>query len=226
MRRYNIKNLYIKVLLIVSLVAFCLLAQLPSAGLPSVGGSTYGSVQNIVLHDIKIDSKNTGIKGEKKIRIDFILSQKPTNYFHYFLNKPKRIVFDFYDTKPGDTPIHVLTERPFVSCRVEKLKVDMNKEVKGLAPDIRDLTRVTFLSKYEIIYNVVSNHGKITMFYHWTNDKLKQEQYIVKRKSNWWLWTFASFTAVGGGTAGYLLMQKGGNADKPLSSSLPQRPDL
>lgn len=171
------------------------------------------------LDNITVEVETTAVAMERKVRVSFLLNQKPSSYFSYFQKKPNRLIFDFFDTKPGPDQIYVIPDPPFLSCQIESFKVDMNKEIAGLTPDIRDQTRVTLVSQYEINYQVDSHEGKVVLTYNWSLDKKKQMQYIVKKKSHWKLYTLASLLGGGGLMAYALWPQPIDSGSQPLSGN-------
>lgn len=187
-------------------LCFGLWAQLPTIGLPQQGGSIGGPRNLPMLQNIAIEVDSGAAPGENVIRTTFEFAQKPNTYFYYFMRRPTRLVFDFYDTRPNKDPIYMVTEPPFLSCKIESLQVDINKDVSGMQPDIRNITRITFISKHEIDFNVSPQKDQIVFTYNWSYDKIKQKKFIIVQKSYWWAWTLLAVgIGGGGGTAAYFL---------------------
>jgi hypothetical protein len=187
-------------------LCFYLCAQLPAVGLPQQTGPI-GSPANLpMLQNILIEVDSGAAPGENVITTTFEFAKKPNTYFYYFMHKPNRLVFDFYDTRPNKEPLYLVTEPPFLSCKIESLQIDINKDVTGLQPDIKNITRITFISKYEIDFNVAPRQDHIVFSYNWSYDKIKQKKFIIAQKSYWWAWTLVAVgIAGGGGTAAYFL---------------------
>jgi len=179
-------------------------------------------IQAAILDNITVEVETTAVAMERKVIVTFLLSQKPSSYFAYFQKKPNRLIFDFYDTKPGASPIYVIPDPPFLSCQIESFKIDINKEIAGLNPDIRDQTRVTFVSQHEINYRVDGEEEKAVLTYNWSLDRKKQLQYIVKKKSHWKLYTLTGLVGGGGVLAWFLREPPPG--EQPLDGSPPDRP--
>lgn len=181
-------------------------AQLPGTGLP--GGATGAKPQASRLLKVSMDTEQGMTPDEKAVFITFQFNRKPSNYFHYYMNDPTRLVFDFNDTKLGDDAIVLVPEQPYLTCNVEGMKVDINRDVEGLEADIRDMVRISMSSDYKIHYSVRDERFSVILNYHWSTDPAKQQQYIIREKSKWWLWTLLGTGAVGGGVAAWWFTQE------------------
>lgn len=116
------------------------------------------------VEGVQVIKKETE-KGEKKVNVVFLLTQKPSAYFNYYDPKTKAVVFDFYDTRLGKSIIDTVREPPITSSTVESLKIDLNKNVAGLKKDVRDVVRVSLFTPDNFGYDVQEDVGVITMSY-------------------------------------------------------------
>ena len=116
------------------------------------------------VEGVQVIKKETE-KGEKKVNIVFLLTQKPSAYFNYYDTRTKAVVFDFYDTRLGKSIIDTVREAPITASTVESLKIDLNKNVAGLKQDIRDVVRVSLFTPDNFGYDVQEDVGVITMSY-------------------------------------------------------------
>ena len=111
--------------------------------------------------------KKDGEKDSKDVKVVFLLTQKPSVYFNYYDSKKKAVVFDFYDTRIGKSIIDSVREPPITTSTVESFKIDLNKDISGLKPDIRDVVRVSLFTPLDFPYDVQEDLGVITMNYKW-----------------------------------------------------------
>ena len=116
------------------------------------------------VEGVKVTKKETG-KGQKDVNVVFLLTQRPTAYFSYYDPDKKAVVFDFYDTRIGKSIFDSVSASPITASRVESFKIDLNKDVPGLKPDIRDVVRVSLFTPYDFGYDVGEDVGVITMSY-------------------------------------------------------------
>ncbi len=146
-------------------------------------------------------SKREGDDKSKELSIVFLLTEKPSAYFNYYDPVKKAVVFDFYDTHIGESIMDPIHEDPITNSTVELFKLDLNKDVAGLRPDIRDVVRVSLFTNYDFEYDVQEDYGVITMSFKW-GKKIASK---IKRKANAMYWQLPLALAVlgGGGYAGY-----------------------
>jgi hypothetical protein len=152
-------------------------------------------------------TKKPGPKtGSKELSIVFLLTEKPSAYFNYYDPVKKAVVFDFYDTHIGESIMEPIHEHPITNSTVELFKLDLNKDVAGLRPDIRDVVRVSLFSAWDLEYDIQEDYGVITMNLKW--DPSIERRF--KRKSNAIYWQFPLALAFlgGAGYAGYYYFYK------------------
>jgi hypothetical protein len=142
--------------------------------------------------------QKAGEKGGNDMSLVFLLTEKPSAYFNYYDASKKAVVFDFYDTHIGESPIDAIHAGPILNSTIESSKIDLNKDVEGLKPDIRDVVRVSLFSQYDFEYDVQEDESVITMNFKWSNNVEKK----LKSKKNAFYWEFPLGLAVAGG-AGY-----------------------
>ena len=93
---------------------------------------------------------------------------------------------------------------------MELFKLDLNKDVAGLRPDIRDVVRVSLFTAYDLEYDIQEDYGVITMNFKWN----KKTESAFKRKSAAIYWEFPLVLAVLGG-GGYFAWDKWGPKSAP-----------
>ena len=150
-------------------------------------------------------SKKEGEKGVSDMSIVFLLTEKPSAYFHGYDAAKKAVVFDFYDTHIGESPIEPITQDPFTNSTIEKSTIDLNKDVEGLKPDIRDLVRVTLYTPFEFQYDVQEDESVITMNFKWS--KKIGKALVAERHSWWWKYSLGAAVLGGGGYYAYLKLK-------------------
>lgn len=150
--------------------------------------------------------KKTNDKGTKDVSLGFLLTEKPSVYFNYYDPKKKALVFDFYDTRIGESILDTIREAPIIGSNVEALRIDLNKDVEGLQPDIRDVVRVSLYSQYDFEYDVQEDVGVITLSFKWSSKKETQ----LKRKNTmvYWQVGLGLLAAAAAGVVAYELWLK------------------
>ncbi|MFP4522599.1 MAG: hypothetical protein ACLFQK_10675 [Fibrobacterota bacterium] len=117
--------------------------------------------------------------GERKtvIRMEFI--GKPTSYYHGFNQADTALEFEFYDAglhKYKD--YEGLDDLPFRSTEVFEDSVDLNKDIKGIRPDVRDVVRIRFKLFEEVEFEVYDEYNRIIAELSWNTDPKKNIRYI------------------------------------------------
>lgn len=184
-------------------------------------------VQNAIIEGVQITTEQGVTPDEKVISGYFIFRDKPSSYFWEMKSREKKMVFEFHDTKTGSSPVPSVTESPIKGFTIEEGKVDINKDIRGLKPEWRNIIKVIF--DLEAIPDVhVNDEFSIVSFsFKWTTDPTKIENYIVKDNTmKVVLLSSAGVGAVGLGALIYYLATKPGDPPplEPLSiEDLPNR---
>ncbi len=150
------------------------------------------------IEGVQFNKKIGATPDSKELSVVFLLTEKPSAYFNYYDPIKKAIVFDFYDTKIGESIMDAIHEHPISNSTVELFKLDLNKDVEGMKPDLRDVVRVTLFTAFDLEYEVQEDFGVITMAFKW-NKRLENK---ITRKNNAFYWEFPLAMAILGG-AGY-----------------------
>jgi hypothetical protein len=151
-------------------------------------------------------SKRESTDKSKELSIVFLLTEKPSAYFNYYDPVKKAIVFDFYDTHIGESIMEPIHEDPITNSTVELFKLDLNKDVAGLKPDIRDVVRVSLFTPYDFEYDVQEDYGVITMSFKWGKkiaSKLSRSAHAI-----YWQFPLALAVVGGGSYAAYKIFWK------------------
>jgi hypothetical protein len=158
------------------------------------------------IEGVQFTKKPGPTEGSKELSIVFLLTEKPSAYFNYYDPVKKAVVFDFYDTHIGESIMEPIHEHPITNSTVELFKLDLNKDVAGLKPDIRDVVRVSLFTQFDLEYDIQEDYGVITMNFKWN----KKTENAFKRKSHAIYWQFPlALGALGGAAyAGYYYFYK------------------
>jgi hypothetical protein len=150
------------------------------------------------IEGVQFTKKAGPTEGSKELSIVFLLTEKPSAYFNYYDLVKKAVVFDFYDTHIGESIMEPIHEHPITNSTVELFKIDLNKDVEGLKPDVRDVVRVSLFTSFDLEYDIQEDYGVITMNFKWN----KKTERAFSRKKNAIYWQFPVALAFLGG-AGY-----------------------
>ncbi len=151
------------------------------------------------IEGVQFTKKDGPTEGSKELTVVFLLTEKPSAYFNYYDPVKKAVVFDFYDTRIGESIMDPIHEHPITNSTVELFKLDLNKDVQGLRPDIRDVVRVSLMTPYDLEYELQEDYGVITMNFKWN----KKTERAFTRKKNAFYWQFPLALGVLGGASYY-----------------------
>jgi hypothetical protein len=172
------------------------------------------------IEGVQFTKKPGPSEGSKELSIVFLLTEKPSAYFNYYDPVKKAVVFDFYDTHIGESIMEPIHEYPITNSTVELFKLDLNKDVAGLKPDVRDVVRVSLFTAYDLEYDIQEDYGVITMNFKW-NKKVENK---FKRKSRAIYWQLPLALAVVGGGGYYAWQEWGPKPEPPRTDFLPGAP--
>jgi hypothetical protein len=153
------------------------------------------------IEGVQFTKKAGPTEGSKELSIVFLLTEKPSAYFNYYDPVKKAVVFDFYDTHIGESIMEPIHEHPITNSTVELFKLDLNKDVAGLRPDIRDVVRVSLFTEFDLEYEIQEDYGVITMNLKWS-DKI-WKGFKAKNRAIYWQFPLALAVLGGAGYAGY-----------------------
>ena len=194
------------------------LSNLSSSSVAAGKGGLFSTLKGVKI------TRQEGEKGAKDVSITFLFSGKPSNFFNYYDAQKKAIIFDFYDTHKGKAVLDTLHESPITHSSLDSLQIDLNKDAKGMAPDIRDVARVSLFTAYNVDYEVQEAAGSVTLNYKWS-PKI-EAGFTSKNKAKYWQIPLAVGVAGGAGFAGYELFLKKSPAasTNPLDGTPPSHP--
>jgi hypothetical protein len=169
------------------------------------------------IEGVQFTKKPGPTEGSKELSIVFLLTEKPSAYFNYYDPVKKAVVFDFYDTHIGESIMEPIHEHPITNSTVELFKLDLNKDVAGLRPDVRDVVRVSLFTAYDLEYDIQEDYGVITMNLKWskgTENKFKRTKRAI-------YWQLPLALAVLGGGGYYAWTEWGPKPDEEAVDFLP-----
>jgi hypothetical protein len=183
------------------------------------------------LVGIQVDEKPGATEKEKLTDVAFIFTGKPSAYYHTY--KDSILTIDFYDAEPGEEKLPAVNQAPFTGCTIAKDKVDVNKDIEGLEPLLKDIVRVTLPvdKAVSIDYTLSDDFNVITLSTVWT----KGGQIVSKKtqkKSKMWVYIAGGIVGATAGVVTYIFLQpNGGNNGKivppgwdPAPPALPPTP--
>lgn len=179
-------------------------------------------IQNAVVEGIQISSEPGDSPDEKVVTCYFIFRDKPSSYFYEVNRKEMKLIFEFNDTELGSSPIQSQAEPPITGFSLEKKRVNVNEQIKGLNPEWHDVVMVTFDIEAVPDIQVTDQYNIISFSYKWSTNPEKIAEYAqVEKKSPVLPITLG---AAGGGAVAaavyYFAVVRGGKDDKPEDEPL------
>jgi hypothetical protein len=118
----------------------------------------------------------------KEVKVLFIFSDEPvfgTTFFDYFDSAANTLVLDFYDNLIGSSELANITVPPIIGTRIEEVKVDLNRDVHGLKPDMRSVVRIEFLLEKPFPYELEQDEfNNLTLKFKWDNKTEKVYKHL------------------------------------------------
>ena len=170
------------------------------------------------LVGVQLESKPGATKDETMTDISFIFIDRPTAYYHS--QKDNVLSVEFYDAVIGAEELPKIKQPPFTDCVIAMEKMDVNKDIEGMAPEFKDVVRVVFTLEagVQIDYTMTDDFNVVTLSSAWS----KTGSIVSKKtqkKSKLWMWIVGGVVGVSGATAAYLLLtqetETGGDTTTP-----------
>jgi hypothetical protein len=119
------------------------------------------------LVGVQVDEKPGATEKEKLTDVAFIFTGKPSAYYHTY--KDNILTIDFFDAEPGEEKLPDITQAPFTGCTITKDKVDVNKDIEGMEPLLKDIVRVTLPVQKDISidYTLADDFNVVTLSTVW-----------------------------------------------------------
>ena len=157
------------------------------------------------LVGLQLESRPGATKDETMTDISFIFIDRPTAYYHNL--KDNILAVEFYDAVIGSEELPRIKQPPFTDCKIANEKLNVNKDIEGMAPDFKDVVRVTFALEagVQIDYTMTDDFNVVTLSSTWS----KTGSIVTKRttqKSKMWMWIVGGVVGVSGAAAAYLVL--------------------
>jgi hypothetical protein len=159
----------------------------PEAVVPATAAAS--AVPDAVLEGIQVSSEPSKESGsDVTVTCYFIFRDKPSSYFYEVKRKANKLVFEFNDAQKGTSPIPSQKVSPLEGFELDQHKVDVNREVKGLNPELHDQVSVSFnLSAIPKIH-VSDEYNVISFSFKWSTDPAKLKTLVDNAgQTNWGL---------------------------------------
>jgi hypothetical protein len=158
------------------------------------------------LVGIQVDEKPGATDKEKLTDVSFIFTGKPRQYFHTL--KENVLTLEFYDAQPGEDKLPAIKQAPFAGCTIATDKVDVNKDIEGMEPLLKDIVRVTLplQAGVTIDYTLSDDFNVITHATVWSKEgAIKNLK--TQKKSKAWMYIAGGIVGVTAGTVAYLFFK-------------------
>jgi hypothetical protein len=135
---------------------------------------------------IQINEINLPTEKIKKTDISFIFNGKPKNYFYNLNEAERELNIDIFDAIKGEDRLPEIGSAPFKTSRIEYLKIDQNRDIEGLEPDIRDVVRIVIKLEDDVFVDcgVTDDYNVVTLKTRWSLEPIRSVQ--NKPKYNNW----------------------------------------
>jgi len=175
------------------------------------------------LVGMQVDEKPGATDKEKLTDVAFIFTGKPSQYFHTF--KDNVLTIEFYDAQPGEEKLPDVRQAPFDGCTIAKDKVDINKDIEGLQPMLKDIVRVTLPVQKDVAidYTLSDDFNVITLSTVWSKGgAIKNLK--TQKKSRAWMYVAGGIVGITAGTVAYLFFKAPPESSKVDKNDRPWDP--
>jgi len=155
------------------------------------------------LLGIQVEEKPGATEQEKLTDVSFIFIDQPSAYYHN--KKDSLLTIDFYDAILSEEKLPTIEQSPFMTSRITQTKIDVNKDIEGLAPEMKDIVRIDFIIEkdIEIDLTLTDDFNVITLSTVWTKGgKLVTKK--TTKKSRAWMYVVGGIVGITAGTIGYI----------------------
>jgi hypothetical protein len=171
------------------------------------------------LVGVQVDEKPGATEKEKLTDVAFIFTGKPSAYYHTY--KDSILTIDFYDAEPGEEKLPDINQAPFSGCTIAKDKIDVNKDIEGLEPLLKDIVRVTLPVQKDITidYTLSDDFNVITLSTVWAKGgNIKSGK--TQKKSRTWMYIAGGIVGVTAGTITYVFLKGSTEAPPPPTTQV------
>jgi hypothetical protein len=157
------------------------------------------SVHSGTLEGLFLEKMEGETPDAKEVTITFVISKLASAFFDHYDKEKKAIIVDLYDTRVGESQLDTINEHPIKGSKVEDTQVDLNKDIAGLRPDLRDVVRIYLYSDFAIPYEIEEEFGVVNLKFNWSK-KIEKE---LVRSMRSLFWKIPLAIIVTGGAAAY-----------------------
>jgi hypothetical protein len=165
------------------------------------------------LIGIQVDEKEGATPDEKLTDVSFIFIEQPSAYYNSF--RENVLTIDFYDAILGEESLPKIEQPPFTLCDISQTKIDVNKDIEGLAPDLKDVVRITLNvdPKVKIDFTLTDDFNVISLSTVWAKEGKKVVTRKTKKKTKTWMWIAGGLVGASVGAVTYFFLTT--EDDKP-----------
>jgi hypothetical protein len=175
------------------------------------------------LYRIRVQEKVSGMGEARFSELSFIFIDQPSAYYHY--QNENLLTIEFHDAVlcKGEPPATI--QSPFADCRIFQGKVNINRGIKDLVPDFKDVLRIDLTIEDGVKMDLTSSidFNVVTLSTAWTKSaKILFDK--PEERSKWWVWVVGGVVGATGGIIAYLMTRE--EAEPDTTESLPPEPSV
>jgi hypothetical protein len=170
------------------------------------------------LIGIQVDEKQGATPDEKLTDVSFIFIDQPSAYYNSF--RENVLTIDFYDAILGEETLPKIDNDPFTLSDITQTKTDVNKDIEGLAPDLKDVVRVTLNvdPKVKIDFTLTDDFNVISLSTVWNKGGKDVVTRKTKKKTKTWVWITGGVVGASVGAVAYFVLRP--PPDPPIEDTL------
>ena len=159
------------------------------------------------LIGIQVDEKEGATPDEKLTDVSYIFIDQPSAYYNSF--RENVLTIDFYDAVLGEEELPNIEQSPFTLCDISQTKIDVNKDIEGLAPDLKDVVRVTLNvdPEVKIDFTLTDDFNVISLSTVWTKGGKEVVTRKTKKKTKTWMWIAGGVVGASVGAVAYFMLK-------------------
>jgi hypothetical protein len=158
------------------------------------------------LIGIQVDEKQGATPDEKLTDVSFIFIDQPSAYYNSF--RENVLTIDFYDAILGEETLPKIDNDPFTLSDITQTKTDVNKDIEGLAPDLKDVVRVTLNvdPKVKMDFTLTDDFNVISLSTVWNKGGKDVVTRKTKKKTKTWMWIAGGIVGASVGAVTYFMI--------------------
>jgi hypothetical protein len=171
------------------------------------------------LIGIQVDEKQGATPDEKLTDLSFIFIDQPSAYYNSF--RDNVLTIDFYDAILGEEALPKIEQPPFTLCDISQTKIDVNKDIEGMAPELKDVVRITLNvdPKIKMDFTLTDDFNVISLSTVWNKGGKAVVTRKTKKKSKTWMWIAGGIVGASVGAVTYFMVS---TEDEPPPPTPPE----